>query len=434
MHKDIISKFKIFMDAQSRPFYFYKHLVFIRLNGISMMVISLLIAFSLIIGSCNLFDGKKNNEKDAIPPYPLPAGEKLDAAEVNQLKENCTAWYDSILKNSGFNGAVLVAKKGTIVFEKYQGLAHLEGEDKINEQTSFHIASVSKTFTAMAVLKLFEEKKLSIDDEFSKYFPTFNYPGVTIRTLLSHRSGLPNYVYFIDEIGWDKNVFVKNQDVFNILVDRKNELKNITPPNRHFSYCNTNYALLALLIEKLSNSTYPQFIKKYIFDPLQMTHSFVYTQLDSSRITPSYDWRGQPIPFNQLDMVYGDKNIYSTVEDLLKWDRLLSTNLFLSTSSLKEAYTPYSNEKAGIKNYGLGWRMNIYPDGKKTIFHNGWWHGNNASFIRLIDEDATIIVLGNRYNRGIYKSKLLIKLFDKIHNPSEEDEGENPLRPVAPNK
>ena len=409
------------MDAPLRPFYSYNQPIVIRMNGFSMLFGNL-IALSLLIGSCNLFDGKKDNDKEAIPPYQLPDNPKLDAAQTNRLKQECTTWYDSILKKSGFNGAVLVAKNGTIVFEKYQGLAHLEGKDKVTETTSFHIASVSKTFTAMAVLKLFEEKRLSIDDEFSKYFPTFNYPGVTVRTLLNHRSGLPNYVYFIDEIGWDKNVFVKNQDVFNILVDRKNELKNITPPNRHFSYCNTNYALLALLIEKLSNSTYPQFIKKYIFDPLQMTHSFVYTQLDSSRITPSYDWRGQRIPFNQLDMVYGDKNIYSTVKDLLKWDRLIRTNVFLSASSLKEAYTPYSNEKAGIKNYGLGWRMNLYPDGKKIIFHNGWWHGNNASFIRVIEGDATIIVLGNRYNRGIYKSKLLINLFDRAHSAAEDDE------------
>ncbi len=409
------------MDAPLRPFYSYNQPIVIRMNGFSMLFGNL-IALSLLIGSCNLFDGKKDNDKEAIPPYQLPDNPKLDAAQTNRLKQECTTWYDSILKKSGFNGAVLVAKNGTIVFEKYQGLAHLEGKDKVTETTSFHIASVSKTFTAMAVLKLFEEKRLLIDDEFSKYFPTFNYPGVTVRTLLNHRSGLPNYVYFIDEIGWDKNVFVKNQDVFNILVDRKNELKNITPPNRHFSYCNTNYALLALLIEKLSNSTYPQFIKKYIFDPLQMTHSFVYTQLDSSRITPSYDWRGQRIPFNQLDMVYGDKNIYSTVKDLLKWDRLIRTNVFLSASSLKEAYTPYSNEKAGIKNYGLGWRMNLYPDGKKIIFHNGWWHGNNASFIRVIEGDATIIVLGNRYNRGIYKSKLLINLFDRAHSAAEDDE------------
>ncbi len=409
------------MDAPLRPFYSYNQPIVIRMNGFSMLFGNL-IALSLLIGSCNLFDGKKDNDKEAIPPYQLPDNPKLDAAQTNRLKQECTTWYDSILKKSGFNGAVLVAKNGTIVFEKYQGLAHLEGKDKVTETISFHIASVSKTFTAMAVLKLFEEKRLSIDDEFSKYFPTFNYPGVTVRTLLNHRSGLPNYVYFIDEIGWDKNVFVKNQDVFNILVDRKNELKNITPPNRHFSYCNTNYALLALLIEKLSNSTYPQFIKKYIFDPLQMTHSFVYTQLDSSRITPSYDWRGQRIPFNQLDMVYGDKNIYSTVKDLLKWDRLIRTNVFLSASSLKEAYTPYSNEKAGIKNYGLGWRMNLYPDGKKIIFHNGWWHGNNASFIRVIEGDATIIVLGNRYNRGIYKSKLLINLFDRAHSAAEDDE------------
>ena len=287
----------------------------------------------------------------------------------------------------------------------------------------------------MAVLKLWQDGKLDIDELFSKYFPTFNYPAVTIRTLLNHRSGLPNYLYFMEDLGWNKKEYIKNQDVYDYLVNRKGELKNIGKPDSRFSYCNTNYALLALLIEKVSGQSYADYLQQQFFGPLNMKQSFVFKRGDSASVNPSYDWRGQMIPLNELDLVYGDKNIYSTVEDLLTWDKALRTNMILKPEVLKQAYTPYSNERAGIRNYGLGWRMNIYPDGKKMIYHNGWWHGYNAAFIRLIEEDATIIVLGNRYSRAIYKAKNLANIFGTQYQNSEEEEGEaTPANGTAPGK
>lgn len=374
----------------------------------------------VMLVSCNGCGLKSDTA--SISPYPLPPAPRLSSAEYNRLHQICNAWYDSLLNNNAFNGAILIAKEGNVVFEKYKGTGHVGGKDTIDSNTSFHIASVSKTFTAMAVLKLVQDKKIFLDDAFSKYFPAFNYPGVTIRSLLNHRSGLPNYVYFMEKVGWDPNRFVTNQDILHVLVNKKNELEDITTPNTHFTYCNTNYALLALLIEKVSHLPYPAYMKKYVFDPLHMNHSFVYTKTDSSRTIPSYDWKGAKIESNYLDEVYGDKNIYSTPSDMLQWDRLLHTNLFLSTDLLKEAYQPYSNERPGIRNYGLGWRMNLYPNGKKIIYHNGWWHGCNASFIRIIQNDATIIVLGNRFNRNIYKTKLLLPAFDNELTTTSDEE------------
>ena len=184
------------------------------------------------------------------------------------------------------------------------------------------------------------------------------------------------------------------------------------------------HALLALLIEKVTGQTYPEFIKQNIFDPLQMEDSFVYTPADSFRITPNYDYRGQEIPLNYLDNVYGDKNIYSTVRDLFKWQQLLAGNQFLNSASLNMAYTPYSNERPGIKNYGLGWRMDIFPNNKKMIFHNGWWHGNNASFIRLLDEDVCILVLNNHYNSNVYKTKYLVNTFGNYFDSPKTGEEE----------
>ncbi len=376
---------------------------------------------SVLLGCRGKANTEKSITKDSLL-YNLPAPVPLAQSEKARLKTACEAWYDTVLGNQSFNGSMLVAKAGNIIFEKYQGSVHLNGPDSIQANTAFHIASVSKTFTGMAVLKLMEQGKLKLDDELATYFPTFNYPGVTIRTLLNHRSGLPNYLYFMEDLGWDKKMSIRNQDIFNALVDRKAELVNIGTPDKHFTYCNTNYALLALLIEKVSGISYPQFLKQNFFEPLQMKNSFVYSIADSAIAHPNYDRRGQLIPNNYLDYVYGDKNVYSTPKDLLTWHRALNTNLLFKPATLELAYQPYSNEKPGVRNYGLGWRMNNYPTGKKVIFHNGWWHGNNAAFVRLPMHDAVIIVLGNRDNHGIYKAYRLVNTFDTYFDVPEEQE------------
>ena len=368
--------------------------------------LSVITSFFLL--SCN---STKKEDQPINISYALPPSVEINPALKSKLNAVCSEWYNQILKKSGFSGGILVSQHGNTIFEKYEGRVHLNSNDSINNQTSLHIASVSKTFTAMAVLKLCQDKILNLDDPLSKYFNQFNYPGVTIRTLLNHRSGLPNYVYFMDELGWNKKKYVSNQDVLNALIQQKNQLQRIEAPNRRFCYCNTNYVLLALLIEKITNTPFSQHIKKTIFDPLQMNQSFVYSDADSSKVNPSFDPQWRQAAFINLDKVVGDKNVFSTPEDLLKWDRLLSSKLYLNDSMLQQAYQPYSNEHAGIRNYGLGWRMYNYPDGYKIIYHNGWWHGSNAVFIRLIKEDATIIVIGNKYNSNIYKARDLISLF-----------------------
>jgi CubicO group peptidase (beta-lactamase class C family) len=174
--------------------------------------------------------------------------------------------------------------------------------------------------------------------------------------------------------------------------------------NRAFSYSNTNYALLALIIEKLSGKDYPTYIKEAIFTPLGMENSYVFSQKDSVRYQPSYYANNRPYLLEKFDCIYGDKNIYSTVRDLLLWDKALYQGAFVSQTTLQMAFEPGSNERPSIHNYGLGWRMLNQPD-QKIIYHNGWWHGNNAVFSRFIKDTATIIVLGNRFNRNIYKAK-----------------------------
>lgn len=354
--------------------------------------------------------------------YDFPAPQSINPNQAVALGNACKDWFTKNLLRSGFNGAMLVAQKGNVLFTAYSGFGHLRGKDTVAASTPFHIASVSKTFTAMSTVKLWQDHLIDLDDLVSKYFPSFNYPGVTVRSLLNHRSGLPNYVYFMEELGWDKKKYVTNQDVLDALINRKAEIKNIEKPNNRFCYCNTNYALLALIIEKVSGKTYAGYLKENIFDPLGMKNTFVFTSADSFKTTPSYDWRGVEQAFTYLDKVYGDKNIYSNPEDLFKWDRLLTTEQFLNNKSKEEAFRPYSLERPGIKNYGLGWRMFNYPNDYNIIYHNGWWHGNNAVFLRMPKEDATIIVLGNRYNRNIYHARDLMTLFNPHLGEAEGEE------------
>jgi CubicO group peptidase (beta-lactamase class C family) len=180
--------------------------------------------------------------------------------------------------------------------------------------------------------------------------------------------------------------------------------------------------LLALLIEKVTGEKYAAFLAKTFLVPLGMQHTFVFDTAKLASVIPSYDWRNRLMSFNFLDAVYGDKNIYTTPRDLLIWDRALRSGKFFTAATLEQAYAPYSNEKAGIRNYGLGWRMNNYPSGKKMIYHNGWWHGNNAAFVRLLADTVTIIVVSNKFNRAVYHAKEMASVFGNYEDFDEEDE------------
>jgi len=383
---------------------------------------------ALLITSCwsKSVDHVKATAEDSS--YIAPPG-KINKGDFDRYYLAVKSFYDSFLLPRGFNGAFLVAKKGTIIFEAYHGYSNARTKDSINEHSAFHLASVSKTFTAMATLKLVEQGKIKLDDSLNVYFPSFPYTGITVKMLLNHRSGLPNYIYFLQKLGWDDSKVSTNQDVLNYLVQFKPPVTHL--PGTRFNYCNTNYALLALIIEKASGKSYAQFLKETFFTPLAMYDTYVFSMADSLTAMPSYDWRWRPEVFNFLDGEYGDKNVYSTARDLLKWDQgLYSTRLF-SKETLEAAFTPYSNEKPGIKNYGLGWRMNVYPDGKKIIFHTGWWHGNNSILVRLIQDSATIIVLSNKFNRAVYDAKKLANIFQHYFNTDEYDSLENSKETVS---
>lgn len=376
--------------------------------------------------NCNTSSGSKQYEpaEDSLEYYP-PTPAPLTKQKFRQHYRDISNFFETRLINKGFNGSILVAVDGAIVYEKYNGFEDLRAKDtRLTDSSSLHIASTSKTITGVAVLRLAQENKLALDDSIQKFFPGLPYPGVTVQTLLNHRSGLPNYVYFIPNSKWDKKKYVTNDDVLTILYNEKPARS--FPANRNFSYSNTNYVLLAMIIEKVTGMHYSDYLKQNFFEPLGMNHTYVYSPADSATAITSFTASGKPWENDFLDHTYGDKNIYSTPKDLLKWDQAFYTDQILSQQMKDSAFTAYSNERPSKHNYGLGWRLlNLSPQ-KKVIYHNGRWHGFNSAFARLTDEKVTIIILGNKYNSNIYTSAR--KAYDLFGNyfQDEDEEDEAP--------
>lgn len=346
----------------------------------------------------------------------------LPADEKKKYHDLVAHFLDSTLLKRSFNGAILVAKNGVPVYEKYLGYRDiLHKKDTITANTVFQIASTSKPFTAAAILRLVQEKKLDLNAPVSQFIPGFPYAEVTVKTLLNHRSGLPNYLHYMEVGGWERKKMASNEDVINTLQNWKPA--RAYKPNTHFNYCNTNYVLLASIVEKVSGTTFPDYIKQNFFGPLEMKDSYVHTKNDSAGTAPSFDGFGGLWALDFSDGPYGDKNIYSTPRDLLKWDQAWYNGV-LDNAIMDSAYTPYSNEKPSMHNYGLGWRLLMLPNGKKVIYHHGRWHGFNSAFARLTDEKVTIIILTNKFNRSIYgltrKMYNLFGSYDQKDNHVEE--------------
>jgi len=370
-------------------------------------IVSLILSAVILI-ACNTSSKDKKSEDDSLQYYP-PTPVKLDKQEFRKYYRELSDFFDTALLNKGFNGGILVAKDGETIYEKYTGMVDLRKKDSINSSTPMHIASTSKTFTAIAILRMVQENKLSLSDSLEKFFPGFPYHGITVKMLLTHRSGLPNYLYFMsnnkwgmDEKGRWNRQYATNNDVLQMLYDKKPDPTG--RPDGRFTYCNTNFLILALIIEKISGESFPVYMQEKLFQPLQMTNTYIFTLKDTLTATPSFTPSGTYWNYDFLDATYGDKNVYTTPEDLLKWDQALYTEQVIGKPLLDSAFAPYSFEKQSVHNYGMGWRLQILPNGKKVVYHFGKWHGSNAAFARLTDEKATIIIIGNRFNKAIYEA------------------------------
>ncbi|MFH6967793.1 serine hydrolase domain-containing protein [Flavobacterium sp. FlaQc-28] len=387
-------------------------MIFLKKTKIPQILFSI-----LVLSSCGK-DKKTDTAttstvEDTLPKMkPLGPEKKISQAYKNSVTGRINHFYNKNWPNNSMNGSFLVARNGQIIFERYNGFANKNEGTKITANTPVQIASVSKVLTATAVLKLVNAGKTDLDQKVNTILKTFPYEDCTIRMLLDHRSGMRNYAYFTDrdKSVWDRHNQLTNKDILDILATKDIGLESRT--GTRFSYCNTNYAMLALIIEKITGLTYKEAMSEMIFKPLGMTNTYVFDDdKDRKKIVPSYKGNGVEIGFDYLDNVYGDKNVFSTVRDLLKFDRARNSPDFLKPALLKQVYTGYSNERKGTKNYGLGIRMINWETGQNFYFHNGWWHGNTSSYITLMKENVTIIALSNKMNRNTYAVRKLAPIF-----------------------
>lgn len=336
---------------------------------------------------------------------------------------------------AGMNGSVLVAQKGVILYKDWHGLGRFEKSirDTLAEDSKFQLASLSKTFTAVATLKLVEAGKLSFEDTIQKFYPDFPYHNITVHDLLSHRSGLPNYAYAFDDsmkINFYKRdkPYPTNATIMNWFATVQPTPKRYNVPGRTFSYSNTNYMVLASIIEKVTNQPFETFVRKNIFEPLGMHNSYVATsKSEALNVHKTAGYQGnRRIPKDYYDDVVGDKGIYSTVGDLFKWYMALNGDCLLRKKTLAEAFIPRSFEKKGMKNYGYGFRIRLDENEQpEYIYHTGWWKGYNSMFWFSPKHQYVIIMLSNRLNRLVFDVQGIANVLESTNKDiGPEEDGE----------
>lgn len=319
--------------------------------------------------------------------------------------------FTEMQKNGILNGVVLYAEEGQVVLKKAFGWRNLvRKQDSLHVDDQFQLASVSKMFTAEAVMLLHSQGKLDYDDPITKYIPEFPYQGITIRHLLNHRSGLSRYETLADEKWPDRGIPVSNDDIIKLYVQHKPLPYN--QPDITFHYTNVNYALLASIVERVSGKHFEDFMKEEVFEPLGMTHSYIYSMRNSGRLQTyvNTDVQGhimmrqgpKRVEEDYLNGVMGDKMMYSTVDDLYKFCLALECNSFLPDSIQRQAFLPGSPEWKNGENYGFGWRMSEKHPG--VLFHFGWWKGYRSFFIRDLEKHRVLIVLTNTSSSAVGES------------------------------
>ncbi len=334
-------------------------------------------------------------------------------------------WIDSIFTRLAryhwFNGAIIYGEKGHVIYKKAFGFSNFRTKDTLTIKSAFQLASISKMITAMAVMILKEEGKLRYENTIGLYFPEFPYPDITIKQLLTHRSGLSRYMSLSHNKWSNKNIPLSNDDVIDLFIRYK--------PNSYFRadngfhYCNTNYVMLAAIVEKIADMPFDEFVNEKIFDPLGMDDSFVYNLRDDS-IVPGYipkgvtghryyKWRLIRQKNDYLNGVMGDKGVYTSIEDIFKFDNALNDLFLVGDSTLREAFSPGSPDYwKKDNNYGFGWRIKNTED--STVYHFGWWKGFRAYYIRDMKQQKTIIALCNK-DKGPASSILWKIIRDTTH-------------------
>ncbi|AXT19095.1 class A beta-lactamase-related serine hydrolase [Flavobacteriaceae bacterium AU392] len=339
--------------------------------------------------------------------------ERYPEKRTKDVRHKLDSLLKRINKRHDFHGSILVAKNNKILYENQIGFADFKKKTLINEKSVFQLASVSKQFTAAAIMILNERCEIKLTDTINTYFPNFPYEGVTIENLLNHTAGLPKY-FWVAEHKWHQKKAPVNSEMMELL--ESSNVQRFFKPGRNFDYSNTGYFVLASIVEKVSGTSFGSFLKKNIFETLQMENSYVYSfendsikenQLDGYRLYRG--WRHLKIRSTVNDAIVGDKNVYTTIEDLFKWTLGLNTGRLLTKESLNLMYSKGETIYGRKVPYGFGFRIDTRE--QKSIYHHGKWNGFSTGLTRYLEDDLVVIVLEHSSYNAI---KSLNKKIKKI--------------------
>lgn len=334
----------------------------------------------------------------------------LSVAKAQDIRiQRFDSLFNTLYTQNLFNGNVLVAEAGKILYHQSFGYANFTTHEKLNDSSVFELASVSKQFTSAAILQLVQKGSLSLNDSLRKFFPELPYSRITVKNLLNHTGGEPDYFLLLD-LYWDKTKIIDNKALIKLMAAHPQPVD--FEPGEKWKYSNTGYMLLASIIEKVSGMSYAAYLEKNIFHPLGMKNTFVYTRRFKPAIVPNYafgyvfnDSLKQwvlPDSLPKMDVVFyadgivGDGCVNSTTLDLLKWDRALYNNEIVCKELLDEAFTPTVLNSGAKQNYGYGWSTYSNEWAGKVVSHSGGWPGYMTWIFRNIDKDKTIIILCNK--------------------------------------
>jgi CubicO group peptidase (beta-lactamase class C family) len=338
------------------------------------------------------------------------------AQKEQKMDELVTAY----VKNNSFNGTVLVAQNGKILLEKGYGLKNAENKTLHDAASVFQIGSITKQFTAAIIMQLVQEKKLSLKDPLSKYFKGFaNGDKITIEHLLTHQSGIYNYTN--DSVIMQSDV-TKSYNA-ETMIDIFRKYPADFEPGAKFNYSNSGYSMLGYIAAKVAKKPYEKLVRERIFQPLGMTHSgFDFSHLKDANKSKGYFYLASDsviaAPIVDSTIAYSAGAIYSTVGDLYRWDRAISSGRLLDAASWKAVFTP---QKA---KYGYGWAIDsIY--GRLANLHSGGIHGFASFILRIPQDDLVVITLDNSSGTSggvIARSLAAIALDKKYTIPSPKNE------------
>lgn len=379
----------------------------------------LILSIFIFTFTSNNSDDTKDNElldksikEDKLDKFSIPV-EHYSKNSTKNVSHKLDSLLNRINKRHDFHGAVLVAKNKKIVYQNQVGYADFRKKTPIKSESAFQLASVSKQFTAAAIMQLKEKNKLKLTDSVNAYFPDFPYKNITIKNLLNHTSGLPKY-FWVAEHEWKENKPPTNKDLMEVLPVSK--AQRFFKPGRNFDYSNTGYFVLASIIEKVTGISFNRYLQKNIFDPLNMKNSYVYSyqndtirknQLKGYRLYRG--WKHIKIGNTVNDAIVGDKNVYSTLEDLFKWTYGLNSGLLITQESLDLMYTKGETIYGRKVPYGFGFRLDIRD--QKNIYHYGKWNGFSTALTNYLEEDLVVIVLEHTsYTSLKYLNKKIKKI------------------------